>query len=153
MISATVHSGPWHLCTINVNQENGADHWQVSETTFSRCVVYGSDHEKTPILCPQDVCQMRRSCDSYERCTAILVGTTTILSVCMRHKGYDEENYIVSVMNEGKEMGAVDFFVGGDRNRELELEGCGGDLAGIDSVDWCGLYGPYGTGGGDDVVT
>ena len=96
---------------------------------------------------------MRRSCDSYERCTAILVGTTTILSVCMRHKGYDEENYIVSVMNEGKEMGAVDFFVGGDRNRELELEGCGGDLAGIDSVDWCGLYGPYGTGGGDDVVT
>ena len=52
----------------------------------------------------------------------------TILSVCMRHKGRDEENYIVFVMNEGKEMGALDFFVGGDRNRELELEGCGGDL-------------------------
>ena len=56
-------------------------------------------------------------------------------------------------MNEGKEMGTVDFFVGGDLNMELELEGCGGDLVGIDSVDWYGLYGSYCTGGGEDVVT
>ena len=77
----------------------------------------------------------------------------TVLSVCMRHKGHDEKNYIVFVMNESKEMGALDFFVGGDRNRELELERCGGDLVGIVSVDWCGLYGPHCTCGGDDVVT
>ena len=43
------------------------------------------------------------------------------------------------VMNEGKEMGTVDFFVGSDLNMELELEGCGGDLVGIDSVDWYGI--------------
>ena len=55
-------------------------------------------------------------------------------------------------MNEGKEMGTVDF-VGGDLNMELELEGCCGDLVGIDSVDWYGSYGSYCTGGGEDVVT
>ena len=49
------------------------DDWQVSEMTLSGCVVYGCDHGKKAILCPQDVCQVRRSRESYERCTAILL--------------------------------------------------------------------------------
>ena len=55
-------------------------------------------------------------------------------------------------MNEGKEMGTLDFFVG-DLNMELELEGCGGDLVGSDSFDWYGMYGFCCAGGGEDVVT
>ena len=70
------------------------DHWQVSEMTFSGCVVYGCDHGKKAILCLQDVCQVRRSWESYERCTAILVGTMMILSVYMRLKRPRRGNYI-----------------------------------------------------------
>ena len=61
-------------------------------------------------------------------------------------------SWCVFVMNEGKEMGTLDFFVG-DLNMELELEGCGGDLVGSDSFDWYGMYGFCCTGGGEDVVT
>ena len=91
---------------------------------------------------------MRRARESYERRTAILVGIVMILSVYLRHKGHDEgitsrsSSWCVFVMNEGKEMGVVDLFVGGDFNMEFELEGCGGELVGIDSVGWYGLYGP-----------
>ena len=47
----------------------------------------------------------------------------------MPHGGYDEEDYIAAVelvkiiMAEGRKMGAKDFFIGGDLNIELKLEG------------------------------
>ena len=35
----------------------------------------------------------------------------------------------------------------------MKLETSGGDLQGLDSFDWCGMYGPECRGGGDDVIT
>ena len=48
-------------------------------------------------------------------CTAIIVGAMMILSVCLPHSGYDEDDYfgtleaVRSIMDEGKKLGAVDF--------------------------------------------
>ena len=56
-------------------------------------------------------------------------------------------------MKEGKAMGAKDFFVGGDLNIELKLEGGREDFEGLDSADWYGLYRPECRGGGEDEVT
>ena len=69
---------------------------------------------------------IRRSWVDHERCTATMVGTSMLLSVYMPHSGYDEEDYIValetvrSVLNEGKKMGAADFYIGCDINIEFE---------------------------------
>ena len=52
-----------------------------------------------------------------------------ILSGFLPHGGYDEEDYITelevgkTIMEEGRAMGALDFFIGGDLNIELKLEG------------------------------
>ena len=52
-----------------------------------------------------------------------------ILSVCLPHGGYDEGNNVATLediritMEEGGAMGAKDFFIGGDINIELKLEG------------------------------
>ena len=54
-------------------------------------IVYGRDLGTTAILCPRQVCQLRRSWISHERFTAILVGSAMILSVYMPHSGRDEE--------------------------------------------------------------
>ena len=49
----------------------------------------------------------------HERCTAILVGSSMLLSVYMPHSGRDEEDYIEAletvrnVMTEGRMAGAV----------------------------------------------
>ena len=122
-------------------------------------IVYGRDLGKTAILCPRQVSQFRRSWISHERFTAILVGSTMILSVYMPHSGRDEEEYIATleavrdIMGEGKNMGAVEFFIGGDINIELKLEPDHEDLQGLDGIDWYGIYGPECLGGGEDVIT
>ena len=41
---------------------------------------------------------------------------------------------------EGKRVGAVDFFNGGDLNIELTL--CLDEHRGLDSIERCGMYGP-----------
>ena len=56
-------------------------------------------------------------------------------------------------MGEGKMLGAVDFFIGGDSNIELELEPGDEDLQGLDGTDWYGIYGSECLGGGEDVIT
>ena len=67
---------------------------KVTEMEMEDFIVCGCDHGKTVILFPRQVCQFRLSWVSPARCTAILVGSMVILSVCMPHSGYDEEDYI-----------------------------------------------------------
>ena len=57
------------------------------------------------------------------------------------------------IIGEGKNMGAVDFLIGGDINIELKLEPDHEDLQGLDGIDWYGIYGPECLGGGEDVIT
>ena len=122
-------------------------------------IVYGRDLGGTAILCPRQVRHFRRSWVGHERVTAILVGSTMIMSVYMPHSGYDEEEYISSlesvrgIMSEGKYMGAVDFFIGSDINIELKLDDDHEDFQGIDGIDWYGIYGPECCGGNEDVTT
>ena len=82
-----------------------------------------------------------------------------ILSVYLSHSGYDEEDYFATleavrdITGEGKKLGAVDFFIGGDINIELKLEPGDEDLQGLDGIDWCGIYGPEYLGGNEDAIT
>ena len=57
------------------------------------------------------------------------------------------------IRGEGKKLGAVDFFIGGDINIELKLEPGDEDLHGLDGIDWYGIYGLECLGGGEDVIT
>ena len=117
-------------------------------------IIYGFGHGKTAILRPEPFCQVCHSWVSHGRYTAILISTVMILSVCMPHGRYDEENYIAEleivkiIMEEGQKMGAKDFFIGGDLNIELELEGGNMECHGFDSLDWNGVHGLECRGGG-----
>ena len=79
-------------------------------------IAYWIDHGRTAILCPREVNHFRRSWVDNERCTAILVGSTMLLSVYMPRSGRDEVDYIEALgsvratLMEGKRMVAVDFF-------------------------------------------
>ena len=61
--------------------------------------------------CPRQVSQFLLSWVCPARCTAILVGSITILSVYVPYSWYDEEGYITAlevvsiIMEEGKAMG------------------------------------------------
>ena len=57
-------------------------------------IVYSTDNGRTAILCPREVNHFRLSWVENERCTAILVGSTMLLSVYMPHSGRDEVDYI-----------------------------------------------------------
>ena len=185
--SATRMFGPWLFCTISPNRENRrwccewlddlrhkhrfvndfpcvyalqeTDNWTISAMDVPGHIENGRDLGKTAILCLRQVSQFRRSWISHERFTAILVGSTMILSVYMPHSGCDEEEYIATleavrdVMGEGKHLGAMDFFIGGDINVELKLEPDHEHLQGLDGIDWYGIYGPECLGGGEDVTT
>ena len=123
--------------------------------------MYGRDlvKKKTAILCPRQVSQFRRSWVSHARCTAIFVGAMMILSIYLPHSGHDEEDHIANleavrdIMGEGKKLGAVDFFIGGDINIELKLELGDEDLQGLDGTDWYGIFGLECLEGGEDVIT
>ena len=120
-------------------------------------IVNGNDHGRKAILCPREVNHFRRSLADHERCTAIVVGSTLLLSVYMPQRGRDEEDYIEALetvratLIEGKRAGAVDFFIG-DLNIELRLDNTGGDLQGLDSIEWSGMYGPECRAGGEDTT-
>ena len=98
--------------------------------------------------CPREVNHFRRSWVDNARCTAILVGSAMLLSVYMPHSGREEEDYIEALetvrvtLTEGKRAGAVDFFICGDLNIELGLDNTGGDLQGLDRVEWYGCMAP-----------
>ena len=47
-----------------------------------------------PFCAPREVNHFRRSWVDNERCTAILVGSTMLLSVYVPHSGRDEVDYI-----------------------------------------------------------
>ena len=123
----TVHEqfGPWLFCAININRENGerccglVDDLQLV-VFFMPLVFQETDNwhvtgmevlGNTAILCPGLVCQVRRSWDRHERCTAVLIASMVILPVDMPHGGYDELNSIVElevvkiIIEEGKRMG------------------------------------------------
>ena len=76
------------------------------------------------MLCPRQVSLYRRSWFGHERCTAILVALLMVLP----HGDYDEENYVTvledirAIIEEGRAMGAKNFFIGGDINIELKLD-------------------------------
>ena len=80
------------------------------------------------------------------------------LSVYLPHSGLDEEDHFATleavrnIMDEGKKLGAVDFFIGGDINIELKLEPGDEDLQGLDGIGWYGIYGLECLGGGEDVI-
>ena len=119
-------------------------------------IVCGRDHGRTAILCPRDVNHFRRSWVDHERCTAILVGSSMLLSVCLPHSGRDEVDDIETVRNvmtEGRMAGAVDFYIGGDINVDVRLGDADEDLQGLDSIVWYGMYAPECKGGGEDVIT
>ena len=141
-------SGPWLFCTINLNRENGdrccewldelrhkhsflhdihyfcalqeTDIWTTSAMNVPKYIVYGRDHARTAILCPREVNHFRRSWVDHERCTAIPVGSSMLLSVYVPHSARDEEDCIEAletvrnIMTEGRMAGAVDFYIGGD---------------------------------------
>ena len=52
-------------------------------------------------------------------CTAIMVSSTMLLSVHLRHSGHDEVDYLEALevvrdtLTKGKRAGAADFFIGG----------------------------------------
>ena len=104
------------------------ENWKVSEMNVHGFECSGWDAGRTAILCPIQLCQVRRSWESHERCTAVLIGSMMVLSVSMPHGGYDEEEYITElefvkiIMEEVKRMGVKDFLIGGDLNIELKLE-------------------------------
>ena len=50
-------------------------------------------------------------------------------------------------------MGAKYYFIGGNINIELKLEGGSADFEGLDSTDWYDFYGPVRRGGGEDETT
>ena len=135
------------------------DNWTISAIDVPGHIVYGRDLAKTAILCPRHANPFRRSWISHERFTAILVGSTMILSVYMPHSGRYEKEYIATleavrdIMSEGKNMGAVDFFIGGDINIELKLEPDHEDHQGLDGIDWYGIYGPECLGEREDFIT
>ena len=87
------------------------------------------------------------------------VGSMMVLSVYLSHGGHDQACCITDldlariIMDEGKNVGAKDFFIGGDLSTEFRLEGGGEELQGLDSLDWYSLYGLECEGGGEDVKT
>ena len=83
-------------------------YWRISAMHVPGHIVYGRDLGKTAIFCPRQVKHFRRSWISHDRITAILVGSTMIMSVYMPHSGYDEEEYsatldaVWDILLEGK---------------------------------------------------
>ena len=79
-----------------------------------------------------------------------------LLSVCLPHSGRDEVDDIETVRNvmtEGRVVGAVDFYIGGDINVDVSLGDADEALQGLDSIVWYGMYAPECKGGGEDVIT
>ena len=74
------------------------------------------------------------------------MASLVILSVHWLHGGYAEEHYVNvlqdtrGIVEEGRAIGAKDFFIGGDINTELKLHTGSQDFELWDSVDWYGLW-------------
>ena len=87
------------------------------------------------------------------------MGSTKLLSVYMPHSGGDEVDYIEALesvrdtLMEGKRMGAVDFFIGGDLNIELKLCLTGDEHRGLNRIEWYGMYGPECEGRAEDIIS
>ena len=100
--SAAALASPWLFCTIYLNcvwlddlRHNHhslhgypcfyalqvIDNWTTFAMNVPGHIVCGNDHGKTAILCPREVNHFRRSWVDHERCTAILVGSTMLLTV------------------------------------------------------------------------
>ena len=45
-------------------------------------VCYGNKHDNATLLVSEQLCTIKRSLESDERCTAILFGTTLVMAVC-----------------------------------------------------------------------
>ena len=136
--------------------------WTICNTSTDFCMtfhVYALQKTDNLAISAMDVPGHIVSLVNHERCTAILVGAMMILSVYLPHSGFDEEDYFAmheavrNVMDEGKKLEAVDFFIGGDINVELKLSPGDEDLQGLDGIQWYGIYGPECLGGGEDVTT
>ena len=81
-----------------------------------------------------------------------------LLSVYMTHNGRDEVDHIEALESvratpmEGKRMGTVQFFNGGDLNIEIKLCLADGEHRGLDSIEWYGMHGPECEGSAEDII-
>ena len=81
-----------------------------------------------------------------------------LLSVHQPHSGRDEVGYtealevVRATLVEGKRMGAVEFFIGGDLNIELKLCLADDEHRALDSIEWYKMYGPACEGTADDII-
>ena len=81
-----------------------------------------------------------------------------LLSEDIPHSGRDEVDYIEALevvratLVEGKRMGAVEFFIGGDLNIELKLCHADDGNGSSDSIEWYGTYGLACEGTADDIT-
>ena len=114
---------------------------------------------RPPLLCPAPVCQVRRSWDRHEITHSRpdrLHHDSVRLHAAQWERRREPHRRVGGRKDhhgDGKRMGAEDFFIGGDVNIELKLEGGNEKLEGLDSFDLRGLHGPECRGGGEDVVT
>ena len=102
-------------------------------------IVYGTDNGRTAILCPQEVNHFRRSWVESERCTAILLVSTMLLSVYMPQCGRDEVDYIEALESVRRTLM--------EGKREIAED----EYRGQDSIEWYGMYGSECKGGPDDI--
>ena len=108
------HIVHYHPCSHALQE---TDNWTTSAMNVPGYIVYGTDHGRTAIPCPREVRHFRRSWVDSERCTATLVGSTMLFSVCVPHEEDYIEETVRATLTKGKKAGAVDFFIGGDLRR------------------------------------
>ena len=68
------------------------DNWTISAMNVPGFFAYGCDHGGRAILRHRRLSHFRRSWVDHERCTAISVAPSMLLSVYMPHSGHGEED-------------------------------------------------------------
>ena len=137
----------WQLISVNINRQTSADievikeklfgfdrtrkrmptilsvqetrSWDVPNLELKGFVCYGDKHGHPTLLVLEQFCTMKRSWESEERCTAILFGTTMVMTVYAPDSKKSLEMYkkcvssVVKVLREGRR--------GGPRTSTLQL--------------------------------
>ena len=145
----------WQLISVNINRQTSDDIEVIKEkllgfehtrngtpaTVFSRdqivghsqflsskvVVCHGNKNDYASLLVSDKFSTIKRSWETEERCTAILFGTTMVMSVYAPDSKKSPEMYgeciasVVEVLREGRKGGARNFYIAGDINVEFGL--------------------------------